>query len=77
MKVSIRPSDVAVEPVADEATTAAVVQDSVLVGGHVEMKIAGGGEEVLAHVPRSSGLAPGRSVRLTVDSERVRVFAEG
>jgi spermidine/putrescine transport system ATP-binding protein len=76
VKVSIRPTDVAVEVAADNET-AATVQDSVLVGGHVEMKIVGGTEEVLAHVSRSRGLAPGQSVRLTVDSERARVFAEG
>ena len=53
-----------------------MVQDSVLVGGHVEMKIVGGAEELIAHVPRSSGLAPGENVRLSVESERIRIFAE-
>jgi spermidine/putrescine transport system ATP-binding protein len=76
VKVSIRPTDVAVELASDDES-AATVQDSVLVGGHIEMKIVGGAEEVLAHVPRSRGLAPGQSVRLTVDSERARVFAKG
>ena len=75
VRVSIRPADVTVRSSADDG--AAFVQDSVLVGGHVEMKIVGGEDELIAHVPRSSGLAPGESVRLSVESERIRIFAEG
>ncbi|MCB0865894.1 MAG: ABC transporter ATP-binding protein [Solirubrobacterales bacterium] len=74
VRVSIRPTDVAVTQSAEQET--AMVQDSVLVGGHVEMKIVGGAEELIAHVPRSSGLAPGENVRLSVESERIRIFAE-
>ncbi|MFN8151685.1 MAG: ABC transporter ATP-binding protein [Solirubrobacterales bacterium] len=74
VRVSIRPTDVAVTRAPDQG--AAMVQDSVLVGGHVEMKIVGGDEELIAHVPRSGGLAPGESVRLSVESERIRIFAD-
>ncbi|MCC6791719.1 MAG: ABC transporter ATP-binding protein [Thermomicrobiales bacterium] len=74
VRVSIRPTDVTVRPAAEGE--AAFVQDSVLVGGHVEMKIVGGADEVIAHVPRSNGLAPGEPVRLSVESERIRIFTE-
>jgi ABC-type Fe3+/spermidine/putrescine transport system ATPase subunit len=72
VKVSIRPTDVNVAKA--EPGEAAMVQDAVLVGGHVEMKITGGSEELIAHVPRSAGLPPGQEVRLSVESDRVRVF---
>jgi spermidine/putrescine transport system ATP-binding protein len=74
VKVSIRPTDVAVERI--ELAEAAIVQDAVLVGGHVEMKIVGGDEELIAHVPRSGGLPPGQCVRLSVESDRIRVFGK-
>ena len=74
VKVSIRPTDVAVTAAA--AGEAAMIQDAVLVGGHVEMKIVGGGEELIPHVPRSAGLPPGQEVRLSVESDRVRIFGD-
>jgi len=75
VRVSIRPTDVVVAKA--EPGESAMVQDSVLVGGHVEMKIVGGGEEVVAHVARSHGLAPGQEVRLSVESDRIRIFKGG
>jgi spermidine/putrescine transport system ATP-binding protein len=72
VQVSIRPTDVAVS--AAEPGVAAMIQDAVLVGGHVEMKIVGDGDELIAHVPRSAGLPPGQEVQLEVESERIRVF---
>jgi hypothetical protein len=38
------------------------------------MKITGGSDELIAHVPRSAGLPPGQEVRLSVESDRVRIF---
>lgn len=72
VKVSIRPADVTVTAV--DKHEAAMIQDAVLVGGHVEMKIVGGGQELVAHVPRSASLSPGQEVRLSVESDRVRIF---
>ena len=60
VKVSIRPTDVTVAKA--EPGESAMVQDAVLVGGHVEMKITGGSDELIAHVPRSAGLPPGQEV---------------
>jgi ABC-type Fe3+/spermidine/putrescine transport system ATPase subunit len=74
VKVSIRPTDVKVE---DGSGSDAVVQDSVLVGGHIAMKITSGEETVIAHVSRGGSFEPGAAVRLDVDSERIRVFADG
>ena len=74
VRVSIRPTDVRVDAGEDGG---AVVQDAVLVGGHVAMKIAHGDQVVIAHVPRGAALAPGTGVRLHVESDRIRVFAAG
>jgi spermidine/putrescine transport system ATP-binding protein len=71
VRVSIRPTDVRV----DAGKGDAVVQDAVLVGGHVAMKIAHGDDVVMAHVARDAALTPGTAVRLHVDSDRIRVFA--
>ncbi|MCD6726609.1 MAG: ABC transporter ATP-binding protein [Solirubrobacteraceae bacterium] len=71
-QVSIRPNDVRVEV---DAAAAAIVEETVLVGGHVAMKIACGETSVTANVPRGKGLEPGTAVRLDVDSERIRIFA--
>ena len=72
VRVSIRPTDVRVE--AGDAGEA-VVQDSVLLGGHIAMKITSGEETVVAHVARGSSYEPGANVYLHVDSDRIRVFA--
>lgn len=72
VRVSIRPTDVRVE--AGDAGEA-VVQDSVLLGGHIAMKITSGEETVVAHVARGSSYEPGANVHLHVDSDRIRVFA--
>ena len=74
VKVSIRPTDVRVE---DGSGSEAVVQDAVLVGGHIAMKITSGDETVIAHVSRGGSFEPGAAVRLDVDSERIRVFSDG
>jgi spermidine/putrescine transport system ATP-binding protein len=72
VRVSIRPTDVRVEA---GPSGGAVVQDSVLVGGHIAMKITSGEETVVAHVGRGTSFEPGSDVRLHVDSDRIRVFA--
>ena len=72
-RVSVRPTDVRVE----EGEGGGEVQDAVLAGGHVAMKIAHGEDVVIAHVPRGAGLAPGARVRLRVESDRIRLFAAG
>ncbi|MFM9139508.1 MAG: ABC transporter ATP-binding protein [Solirubrobacterales bacterium] len=74
VRVSIRPTDVRVE--AGDGSDA-VVQDAVLVGGHIAMKITSGDETVIAHVSRGGSFEPGAPVRLDVDSDRIRVFADG
>ena len=71
VRVSIRPTDVKVE---ESAGGEAVVQDAVLVGGHIAMKITSGEETVVAHVSRGGAFEPGANVRLDVDSDRIRVF---
>ncbi|MEI6793020.1 MAG: ABC transporter ATP-binding protein [Actinomycetes bacterium] len=73
VRVSIRPTDVRVE---HGDSGGAVVQDSVLVGGHIAMKITSGSETVVAHVGRGSSFEPGSDVRLHVDSDRIRIFAD-
>lgn len=72
VRVSIRPSDVRVQPADDGG---AIVQDTVLVGGHIKMKMSHGDAVVVAHVPRGAGLLPGTGVKLDVQSDRIRVFA--
>ncbi len=72
VRVSIRPTDVRVEP---GEPGDAIVQDSVLVGGHIAMKITSRDETVVAHVGRGASFEPGADVRLHVDSDRIRIFA--
>ncbi len=71
VRVSIRPTDVRVEPREDGK---AVVADALLVGSHVSMKIEHGDSRLVAHVPRGAAVAPGTPVVLDIDSDRVRVF---
>lgn len=70
-KVSIRPTDLRIESVPESE---AVVQDAVLVGGHVAMTIRSGERAVTAHVTRDRAMAPGTRVQVHLDSERIRVF---
>lgn len=72
VSVSIRPSDVRLAPGADR--DGAIVQDAVLVGGHIAVTVAVGAATVRAHVPRGAAVMPGTAVRVQVDPERVKVF---
>jgi spermidine/putrescine transport system ATP-binding protein len=71
-KVSVRPTDLRVES-ADGS--AAIIEDAVLVGGHVAMTIRSGERMITAHVTRDQALAPGTAVQLHFDSDRIRIFA--
>jgi ABC-type Fe3+/spermidine/putrescine transport system ATPase subunit len=71
-KVSVRPTDLALEAAPESPI---VVQDAVLVCGHVAMTIRAGDRVVTVHVTRDRALAPGTPVHVHLDPSRIRVFA--
>lgn len=72
-RLSVRPSDLGIR--IDEAGEAEV-QDAVLAGTHVTVKLGCGDQIIIAHLRRGDAVPIGRRVAIELDADRTRIFPE-